>query len=85
MVARVIRDLGIVETVDDMVKWDPKQCKHSPGTHVLAMLINILMGRTALYQVSRFYLPARCFTEKNLRRRPPEGAEYRAQRHAVKM
>jgi len=55
MVAQVIRDLGIVETVDDMVKWDPKQCKHSPGTHVLAMLINILMGRTALYQVSRFY------------------------------
>jgi transposase len=55
MVAQVIRDLGIVETVDDMVKWDLKQCKHSPGTHVLAMLINILMGRTALYQVSRFY------------------------------
>lgn len=39
LVARAIRDLGIVETVDDMVKWDPKQCKHSPGTHVLAVSV----------------------------------------------
>lgn len=46
MIGHIIRELGIVETVDNMVKWDPKQCKHSPGTHVLAMLINIFMGRT---------------------------------------
>ncbi|HHY61916.1 MAG TPA: DUF4277 domain-containing protein, partial [Firmicutes bacterium] len=32
-----------------------KQCKHSPGTHVLAMMVNILMGRTALYRVEEFY------------------------------
>lgn len=55
MAGQVIRELGIVETIDNLVKWDPKQCKHSPGTHVLAMLINILMGRTALYHVDDFY------------------------------
>ncbi len=55
MIAQVIRELGIVETIDNMVNWDRKQCKHSPGTHVLAMLINILMGRTALYRVDEFY------------------------------
>lgn len=55
MIGQIIRELGIVETIDNMVKWDQKQCKHSPGTHVLAMLINILMGRTALYRVDEFY------------------------------
>jgi len=55
MIGQVIRELGIVETVDNMVRWDPKQCKRSPGTHVLAMLINIFMGRTALYRVDEFY------------------------------
>jgi len=44
MIGQVIRELGIVETVDSMVRWDSKQCKRSPGTHVLAMLINIFMG-----------------------------------------
>jgi transposase len=55
MIGQVIRELEIVETIDSLVKWDPKQCKHPPGTHVLAMLINILMGRTALYRVDEFY------------------------------
>jgi hypothetical protein len=55
MIGQTIRELGVVETIDKMVKWDPKQCKHSPGTHVLAMLISILMGRTALYRVDQFY------------------------------
>ncbi|MEA4884350.1 MAG: DUF4277 domain-containing protein [Clostridia bacterium] len=55
MIGQVIRELEIVETIDNLVKWDPKQCKHSPGAHVLAMLINILMGRTALYRVDEFY------------------------------
>ena len=55
MIGQVIRELGIVETIDSMVRWDSKQCKRSPGTHVLAMLINIFMGRTALYRVDEFY------------------------------
>ena len=55
MIGQIIRELGIVETVDNMVRWDPEQCKRSPGTHVLAMLINIFMGRTALYRVDEFY------------------------------
>ena len=27
MIGQVIRELGIVETVDSMVRWDSKQCK----------------------------------------------------------
>ena len=34
MIGQVIRELDIVETVDSMVRWDSKQCKRSPGTHV---------------------------------------------------
>jgi len=55
MIGQIIRELGIVETIDNIVKWDPKQCKHPPGTHVLAMLIGILVGRTALCRVDEFY------------------------------
>lgn len=36
MVAWIIRELRIPETIDSLVKWDPKQYKRSPGTHVLA-------------------------------------------------
>lgn len=55
MLVQIIRELGIPDTIDNMVQWDPKQCKHSPGTHALAMMVNILMGRTALYRVEEFY------------------------------
>ena len=55
MVACIVRELGIPRAIDSVVAWDPKQCKHSPGTHVLAMIVNILMGRTALYRVEEFY------------------------------
>jgi len=44
MLVQIIRELEIPGTIDNMVQWDPKQCKHSPGTHVLAMMVNILMG-----------------------------------------
>ncbi len=29
MIAQVLRELGVVETVGSTVKWDPKQCKLS--------------------------------------------------------
>ena len=50
MLVQIIRELGIPDTIDNMVQWDPKQCKNSPGTHVLAMMVNIPMGRTILYR-----------------------------------
>jgi hypothetical protein len=55
MVVKIMRELGIPDAIDNMVQWDPKQYGHSPGTHVLAMMVNIAMGRTALYRVEGFY------------------------------
>ena len=55
MVARIVRELGIPKSIDSLVAWDPKQCKHSPGTYVLAMTVNILIGRTTLYRVEEVH------------------------------
>jgi len=46
MIGQVIRELGIVETADNMVRWDPKHCKRSAGRHILVVLISVFMGRT---------------------------------------
>jgi len=47
--------LGVRETVNSLVTWDEKQCFLDPGTHVTALIINILCGRTPLYRVKDFY------------------------------
>lgn len=46
---------SIVETTNDMVDWDRKQWKVSPGHLVKAMIINILCGRTAFFSYENFF------------------------------
>jgi transposase len=55
IVSALCRELGVLETINRTVEWDEKQCNLDPGTHTLAMIINILCGRTPLYRVERFY------------------------------
>jgi len=40
MLVQIIRELGIPDTIDNMVQWDPK--------HVLSMMVNIFMGCSLL-------------------------------------
>mgnify|MGYP000863679221 FL=1 len=47
--------LKIAKTIDTLVDWDEKQCKLSPGTRIVAMLLNIFSGRTPLYRVEDFF------------------------------
>src|SRR5690606_7037560 len=54
-IAQVCRDLGIADKVNRMVEWDEKQWKLSPGTSVVAHIINIIWHRQALYRVWEFY------------------------------
>jgi len=54
MLVQIMRKLGIPDTIDNMVQWDPKERKHLPGTHVLPMVISIRMGRTVLYHIEEF-------------------------------
>lgn len=54
-VARVCRDLRIAEILNRMLRWDKKQCKVSPGTRIVALIVNILVHRRPLYLVREFY------------------------------
>jgi transposase len=55
LIAALGRELGIVKAVNEIVKWDEKQCFIDPGTHTLAMIIDILLGRSPLYLVEKNY------------------------------
>jgi transposase len=55
LIAALGRELGIVDSINETVKWDEKQCFIDPGTHTLAMVIDILLGRSPLYLVEKHY------------------------------
>ena len=50
-VAEVCRQLNICRMVNNLVDWDPTQCKRSPGTLTVALVLNMLSGRRPLYRV----------------------------------
>lgn len=47
--------LKIRQIIDSVVHWDPSQCRLSPGTRIMALIINILVDRKALCHVADFY------------------------------
>jgi len=55
LIAALGRELGIVQAINETVKWDERQCFADPGTHTLAMVIDILLGRSPLYLVEKHY------------------------------
>ncbi|MGM0653631.1 MAG: IS1634 family transposase [Bacillota bacterium] len=55
LIAALGRELGIVQAINETVQWDEKQCFIDPGTHALAMVIDILLGRSPLYLVEKHY------------------------------
>lgn len=56
LISVIFRQLGFYDTINQMLAWDEKQCLHSPATHILAIIINILSGkRVALYKVHKFF------------------------------
>ena len=55
LLLHVCRVIGLAETVDHMVQWDPTRCRLSPGRRIEALILNILAGRTPLYRVAEFY------------------------------
>ena len=55
VVSAIWDQLKIGETLDNVLDWDPVQCKLSPGMRLKALTINILAGRTPLYGVHDFF------------------------------
>ncbi len=43
------------QTIDEMVRWDPAQCRLSPGMRVKALVINIFGRKRPLYRLHEFY------------------------------
>lgn len=51
LVGAIAREIGLVETIDRNVAWDPIRSKLSPGERILALILNILTSRQPLYKV----------------------------------
>lgn len=48
-------ELDMAGVIDGAVRWDPAQCKLSPGTRIVALVVNALVHRRPLYRVEAFY------------------------------
>lgn len=55
VLARICHELRIASIVNAMVRWDRAQCRVSPGTLVVAIILNVLVDRKPLYQMDAFY------------------------------
>lgn len=55
VIAQMAREIRLVETINRVVEYDETQCKLSPGERVLAMAMNLLTDRQALYRMPAFF------------------------------
>ena len=55
LIRALIDELQIIETINNRVRWDPKQWKISPGELIAALIITFFCQRHALYKVCDFY------------------------------
>lgn len=55
LIRALIDEIKIIETVNNMVRWDPKQWNVSPGELIAALIISFFCERHALYKVRDFY------------------------------
>ena len=47
--------IGITQVVDQLVEWDPGQCRLTPGMRIKALIVNILTARRPLYRVAEAF------------------------------
>lgn len=55
LIAGMCDEIKLAETINQMVVWDDKQCKLSPGTRIEAIIVNTLSARKPLYKIEEFY------------------------------
>lgn len=55
LIRALIDELRIIETINNMVRWDTKQWKLSPGELIASLIIAFYFNRRALYKVWTFY------------------------------
>lgn len=55
VVREFVQRMQFVETLNELLPWDPKQCAVSPGQRILALVIAYIEDRKALYRVEEAY------------------------------
>jgi transposase len=55
LIGAMCDQIGLVETINELLQWDPLRCKLSPGEHIKALIINIIDDRKALYAVDEYF------------------------------
>lgn len=51
----LIDEIDLVDTINNNVTWDKKQCKIPPGELIAALMLGIFDGRRALYTLHEYY------------------------------
>jgi hypothetical protein len=55
LISALCDEIGLEDIINRAVTWEPSYWKISPGTHVKALVINILCSRMPLYRIAEFY------------------------------
>ena len=55
VIQEICQQIGLVDTIDRITKWDRDRCKLSPGQRITAMIINALMDRQPLLHLPSFF------------------------------
>ena len=55
LIAALCDEIGLEAIINRSVEWDPSYWKVSPGTHIKALIINMLCSRMPLYRITEFY------------------------------
>jgi transposase len=51
----VADDIGLTETLDELLEWDEQQCTVSPGNRLSALIMNFLTDGVALVQMPEYF------------------------------
>lgn len=55
VVRELLERLDFVKTIDELVEWDPAQCKLSPGRRLLALVAAFVENRKALFRMPQVF------------------------------
>ena len=48
---QLAQDIGLVEAINQTVRWDARQCHLSPGERLLVLVLDIIGGKSPLYRM----------------------------------
>ena len=55
LIRYVSDQIGLVDTLNELLSWDEQHCKLSPGHRILAIMMSSMSGRSALWRMDEFF------------------------------